>query len=69
MAGSLPKTEFERISITPGQSVFDAADMVLRQLGNYPMTSSPQGGVVVVAEHRAGEDTVYEGDLGSPSYL
>lgn len=67
--GSLPQTKFPRISITPGQSVSNAAEMVLRQLGNYPMTSSPQGGIVVVAEHRAGEDTIYEGDLGNPPYL
>lgn len=67
--GKLPETEFPRISIAPGTSVLEAADMVLRQIGNYPMTSSPQGGVVVVAEHRAGEDTIYEGDLGNPRYL
>ena len=69
VAGSLPQTEFERISISPGQSVFDAADMALRQLGKYPMTSSPEGGVVVVADHPKGEDTIYEGDLGTPHYL
>lgn len=67
--GSLPKTKFPRISIEPGTSAFEAAEMVLRQVGNYPMTSSPQGGVVVVAAHQAGEDTIYEGDLGNPSYL
>src|SRR5882724_4837521 len=63
--GKLPQTEFERISLEPGTSAFEAAEMVLRQIGNYPMTSSSEGGLVVVAEHSNGEDTIYEGDLGT----
>lgn len=67
--GKLPEAEFPRISIEPGTSVLDAAELVLRQVGNYPMTSSPQGGIRVVADHTAGEDTIYEGNLGNPPYL
>ncbi len=69
VAGKLPETKFPRISITHGQSVLEAAETVLGQIGHYPMTSSPQGGVIVIAEHREGEDTIYEGDLGNPRYI
>jgi prophage tail gpP-like protein len=69
VGGSLPSTQFPRISIAPGTSVLEGIEMVLRQLGNYPLTSSPQGGLVVVAGHTSGEDTIFEGTLGWPAML
>jgi prophage tail gpP-like protein len=69
IGGSLPSIKFPRISITPGSTVLENAELVLRHLGHFPMTSSPVGGVFALVSHPGGEDTIYEGDLGYPPYL
>lgn len=70
LGGHLPENIFSRISHAPGTTMQDGTEMVLRQLGNYPLSSTPEGDLAVeAATGSAGQDTVYEGDLGRPKIL
>jgi prophage tail gpP-like protein len=67
--GSIPSTKFPRISIPPGSTVLDALELPLRSLGHVQLTSNVQGDLVAAVGPTGGSDTVYEGDLGRPSYI
>lgn len=69
IGGQLPNDLFERLSMAPSTSVMQGVEMVLRQLGNYPLTSSVYGGMRALVNPVGGEDTIYEGDLGWPAIL
>jgi prophage tail gpP-like protein len=67
--GKIPASKFPRISIVPGSSVLDALEEPLRALGGIALTSNVTGDLVAIAGPSGGSDTVYEGDLGRPSYI
>jgi len=58
-----------RISNPPGTSVLDALEKPLRALGGIPLTSDVHGNLVAAVGPTGATDTIYEGDLGWPSYL
>jgi len=69
IGGSLPSVKFPRISIPPGSTVLEALEIPLRALKGVAMTSNPQGDLVLAVGPDGGGDTVYEGNLGRPSYI
>ncbi len=69
VGGSLPSFKFPRISIPPGATVLEALEIPLRALGGVALTSNPQGDLVCCVGPNGGGDTIYEGDLGRPSYI
>lgn len=67
--GSIPAIKFPRISIPPGSTVLDALEIPLRSLGHVQLTSNVTGDLVAQSGPSGGPDTVYEGELGRPSYI
>lgn len=67
--GTIPAVKFPRISIPPGTSAIDALDIPLRSLGSVKLTSNASSDVVAAVGPNGSSDTVYEGELGRPSYL
>lgn len=67
--GSIPSFKFPRISIIPGSSIFEALEVPLRSLGGIGLTTDKTGALVACVGPNGGGDTVYEGELGWPSYI
>jgi prophage tail gpP-like protein len=67
--GSVPSTKFPRISIAHGSTVLDALERPLRSLGHVQLTTNVKGDLVAAVGPNGSSDTVYEGDLGNPSYI
>lgn len=59
--GSLPQDKFPRLSSAPGETVLERTEETLRQLGNIPLTSRPQGGLVAAVGPIDGGHTFVEG--------
>lgn len=59
--GQLPQIKFPRISIAHGQTVLEVLEIPLRSLGHFPLTSNPQGDLVVHAGQAGGGDVLVEG--------
>src|SRR5262245_34724538 len=62
LGGALPTHKFRRCSVPHGVSTFDLIDLCMRSLGRFPITSNPQGDLVVLAGQQGGSgDTFIEG--------